>query len=454
MNVFKPASWVALLGAVAIAIVACDEPSGPLPTATPGGVGAVTPAPISEPTSTPSPTATNTATPEPTPTITPTPATPIITPTPANTPTPEPTLTVQTEISLVPFTEANSVEDSLRQLPEDEQTCLIDLGVFEFQERADSDDTYRLTKEERASFANCMSLSTEIRGILGDPSESPHELSAETSACLRQRLSKVDSVHLTAEHMNAAYPPRYRFARLLIDSCQSEDVSLDCIVDDVGYANFAELVRYRWGRRNPPQDVLDVVRSCGAQGRELLLKVGVANVRYTLYRFDPANISKILVGHGRQTVEYQRSESGWVIPGDTEIPVSAKDWAGTTLALSNLAGELLFTGKGEDLDSLGFQTVLTIWLAPIPNSIVWGTVRVLLGNLSSSGDATYAMLSHDVPGGLPGADRIALNLPRPVFGVPTSWAQIVRQLATDPPYPPKSAPTAVPAIPAPTATSE
>ena len=98
MNVFKLASWMILLGAVAIAIVACDEPSGPLPTATPAGVGAVTPAPTPEPTSPPFPTATNTATPEPTPTITPTPTstatpepTPTITPAPTSTATPEPT---------------------------------------------------------------------------------------------------------------------------------------------------------------------------------------------------------------------------------------------------------------------------------------------------------------------------------------------------------------------------
>ncbi len=428
MNVFKLASRMALLGAVAIAIVACDEPSKPLPTATPA---AVVPTASPEPTSTPSPTPTSTA-------------------------TPEPTLTVQTEISLVPFTEANSAEAYLRQLPEDERTCLIDLGMLEFQERAESDDNYRLTKEEQAGVSNCMSLSTEIRGILGDPSQSPHKLSAETSACLSQRLSKVDSVHLTAEHMNAAYAPRYRFARLLIDSCQSEDASLDCIVADVGYAKFAELVKYRYGRRNPPQDVLDVVRSCGAQGRELLVELGVAGVRYWLYRFDQDHISKIVVQHGGQTVEYQRSESGWVNPGTPDIPVSAEDWAGKPLVLSNLPGELLFTGKGEDLESLGFgPTALFMEVQQTPQEPWSGRrVRVFLGNPSPSGETTYAMISNDVVGGLPGADRIALNLHDPVFGVPTSWARIVRELATDPPYPPRSAPTAVPAIPAPTATSE
>ena len=442
MNVFKLASRMALLGAVAIAIVACDEPSGPFPTATPAAVVAVTPAPTPEPTST--------ATSEPTSTVTPSP-TPTPTPEPTSTVTPEPTLTVQTEISLVPFTEANSAEAYLQQLPEDERTCLIDLGMLEFQERAESDDNYRLTKEEQAGVSNCMSLSTEIRGILGDPSQSPHKLSAETSACLSQRLSKVDSVHLTAEHMNAAYAPRYRFARLLIDSCQSEEAFLDCIVDDVGYANFAELVKYRYGRRNPPQDVLDVVRSCRAQGRELLVELGVAGVRYWLYRFDQDHISKIVVQHGGQTVEYQRSESGWVNPGSPDIPVSAEDWAGKPLVLSNLPGELLFTGKGEDLESLGFgPTALTMELGPTPQEPWSGRVRVFLGNPSPSGETTYAMISR----GLPGADRIALNLHDPVFGVPTSWARIVRELATDPPYPPRSAPTAVPAVPAPTATPE
>ena len=84
MNVFKLASRMALLGAVAIAIVACDEPSEPLPTATPAGVVAVIPAPTPEPTSTPSPTPT--ATPEPT-------STPTLTPTPTATPEPTSTLT-------------------------------------------------------------------------------------------------------------------------------------------------------------------------------------------------------------------------------------------------------------------------------------------------------------------------------------------------------------------------
>ena len=104
MNVFKLASRMALLGAVAIAIVACDEPLEPLPTATPAGVVAVIPAPTPEPTSTPTPTPTATATPEPTstPTATPTPeptstptatATPEPTSTPTATPTPEPTST-------------------------------------------------------------------------------------------------------------------------------------------------------------------------------------------------------------------------------------------------------------------------------------------------------------------------------------------------------------------------
>ena len=84
MNVFKLASRMALLGAVAIAIVACDEPSEPLPTATPPGVVAVIPAPTPEPTSTLTPTPT--ATPEPT-------STPTLTPTPTATPEPTSTLT-------------------------------------------------------------------------------------------------------------------------------------------------------------------------------------------------------------------------------------------------------------------------------------------------------------------------------------------------------------------------
>ena len=71
---FKLASWTVLLGAVAIAIVACDEPSEPLPTATPAAVVSVIPAPTPEPSPTPTPEPTPTQTSEPSPSTTTAPA--------------------------------------------------------------------------------------------------------------------------------------------------------------------------------------------------------------------------------------------------------------------------------------------------------------------------------------------------------------------------------------------
>ena len=125
MNVFKLASRMALLGAVAIAIVACDEPSGPFPTATPAAVVAVTPAPTSEPTSTPSPTPTATreptSTPSPTPTSTATPE-PTSTPSPTPTAPPEPTSTPSPSPTPEPVAHPSDILDWFADPPDNKHS--------------------------------------------------------------------------------------------------------------------------------------------------------------------------------------------------------------------------------------------------------------------------------------------------------------------------------------------
>ncbi len=349
-----------------------------------------------------------------------------------------PTSPLQPKVSLDPIVTSNDRESWLPQLPEDELACLItNIG----QERLLEPEERDFSSEEMAALYNCLSFNTLIRAYLGESPPDGVQLSAETSACLSQRLLKVGSGHLSSDRSsivetNAAL--KGMFVQWLLGLCLNEEEAtvllggavsqveqIQCLVDNVGFASLVELYWFLPGE-TPPEDLLGVVRSCGPLGEQWLRGLKVPGISQWLYEIDPESISRIVVIHaGQQTVYVRKPGSyNWVIQNYPDVPVDVSKWAGTLLLVSSPRGTLV---SSEDWDraSLGLDPPETELV--VVSTLHEVAARVHLGNPSLGGNEIYALANDEL------------------YAVPAGWAQLVRLLATDPPYSAVPAPTAAPA---------
>ena len=134
------------------------------------------------------------------------------------------------------------------------------------------------------------------------------------------------------------------------------------------------------------------------------------------FNVDESAMARISVTHMGKTVEYQKTDDGWVIKNGEDIPVHDPVWQGTPLLLSSpRPAEVASTS--EDLGAYGLddpQTRVTIVTdAGVRTSYVFG-------DLTPDGFSRYTVSETD--------DKL--------YTLNNLWCGVVSALATDPPYPP------------------
>ena len=135
-----------------------------------------------------------------------------------------------------------------------------------------------------------------------------------------------------------------------------------------------------------------------------------------LYRMDADAIAHISVTHMGKTVEYEKTEGGWVIKDGSDTPVYEELWAGTPLLLSS-ARSTLVSPNIDDLGAYGLddpQTAVTL------TDGSGARLSYALGDPTPDGHSWYAALKGD--------DSL--------HTLPSVWCELVSRLATAPPYPP------------------
>jgi len=137
-----------------------------------------------------------------------------------------------------------------------------------------------------------------------------------------------------------------------------------------------------------------------------------------LFRLDDGAINHIVVTHNDQTVNYDKNPGSlqWFILDDQGLPVNFEKWAGTPLLLSGPRVNRVLSDTIDDPVSYGLDP---------PETSVKVTERsgqgfeFHMGFSTPDESNTYARL---------------VGFPQ-LFTVPTSWAEVISRLATEPPYP-------------------
>lgn len=137
-----------------------------------------------------------------------------------------------------------------------------------------------------------------------------------------------------------------------------------------------------------------------------------------LFRIDDGAINHIVATHKDQTVKYEKKPGSlkWFILEDPELPVNFEKWSGTPLLLSGPRVNRVLSDTIEDPVSYGLDP---------PETSVKVTARggqgfeFHMGFPTPDESNTYARL---------------VGFPQ-LFTVPTSWADVINNLATKPPYP-------------------
>lgn len=160
--------------------------------------------------------------------------------------------------------------------------------------------------------------------------------------------------------------------------------------------------------------------ACGGSGPAPTATSAVAQPTATPtphpFNVGESDMAHISVTHMGKTVEYQKTDDGWVIKNGEDIPVHDPVWQGTPLLLSfSRAAEVASTS--EDLSAYGLddpQTRVTI--------VTDAGVRTsyAFGDLTPDGLNRYAVSDGD--------DKL--------YTINNIWCEVVSALATDPPYPP------------------
>ena len=139
-----------------------------------------------------------------------------------------------------------------------------------------------------------------------------------------------------------------------------------------------------------------------------------------LFKVDDGSIVHIQVTHGGRTVDYDRKPGGtiWHIQENgEEIPVFREKFSGTTLLLSG--------PQVNRIVALSFDNPASYGLDP-PESVVKVTERTGLvyefhmGSTTPDSENQYTYLIGDPT----------------LFTVPQVWAEVINNLADQPPYPP------------------
>ena len=159
------------------------------------------------------------------------------------------------------------------------------------------------------------------------------------------------------------------------------------------------------------------------QFTDLIKDSGEAPVnRPWLFKVDDDSIIHIQVSNAGRTVDYDRKPGGttWFIQEDgKETQVFQKKWSGTTLLLSGPKVNRVVASSFENPASYGLEP---------PESVVRVTERSGLvyefhmGSTTPDSENQYAYLVGDPA----------------LFTVPQIWAQVINNLANEPPYPPPS----------------
>ena len=137
-----------------------------------------------------------------------------------------------------------------------------------------------------------------------------------------------------------------------------------------------------------------------------------------LFRLDDGAINHIVVTHNDQTVNYDKNPGSliWFILDDQGLPVNFEKWAGTPLLLSGPRVNRVLSDTIDDPVSYGLDP---------PETSVNVTER--------SGQGFEFHMGFSTPDETNTYARL-VGFPQ-LFTVPTSWAEVISRLATEPPYP-------------------
>ena len=139
-----------------------------------------------------------------------------------------------------------------------------------------------------------------------------------------------------------------------------------------------------------------------------------------LFRVDDDSIVHIQVSHGGRTVDYDRKPGGttWVIQENgEETQVFQEKWSGTTLLLSGPLVNRIVTTSFDNPASFGLEPPETVVKVTERSGLVY---EFHMGSTTPDSENQYTYMVGDPT----------------LFTVPQIWAQVINNLADEPPYPP------------------
>ncbi len=139
-----------------------------------------------------------------------------------------------------------------------------------------------------------------------------------------------------------------------------------------------------------------------------------------LFKLDDDSIVHIQVSHAGRTVDYDRKPGGntWFIQENgEETQVFQDKWSGTTLLLSGPQVNRIVTSSFDNPASYGLEPPETVVKVTERSGLVY---EFHMGSTTPDSGNQYTYLVGDPT----------------LFTVPQIWAQVVNNLADEPPYPP------------------
>ncbi len=139
-----------------------------------------------------------------------------------------------------------------------------------------------------------------------------------------------------------------------------------------------------------------------------------------LFKLDDNSIVHIQVSHAGRTVDYDRKPGGttWFIQENgEETQVFQEKWSGTTLLLSGPQVNRIVTSSFDNPASYGLEPPETVVKVTERSGLVY---EFHMGSTTPDSGNQYTYLVGDPT----------------LFTVPQIWAQVINNLADEPPYPP------------------
>ena len=139
-----------------------------------------------------------------------------------------------------------------------------------------------------------------------------------------------------------------------------------------------------------------------------------------LFKLDDGSIVHIQVSHAGRTVDYDRKPGGttWFIQENgEETEVFLEKWGGTTLLLSGPQVNRIVASSFENPASYGLKPPETVVKVTERSGVVY---EFHMGSTTPDSENQYTFLVGDPT----------------LFTVPQIWAQVINNLADEPPYPP------------------